>query len=274
MSTLQVVSPHPVARAVRAILSNLEEQPTLTPAPHINETFNRLVTIARTTPADAEAEEILAQVDEDGGLQRLHTLCAEGETALEFAWGEKLRTSANPAPLLAQFPYLAEYRLLATLETQFLRRLSPHARRVLFVGSGPLPLTSWQMATRHDLQVEMLDLNQKAHLCAMGWLEKLPGHQNLNCLHTDLFDLTDFSSYDAVILAAMVGRTRTEKEQVLTHLSRYMKPGQPLVARSTHGLRRLLYPQLHICPASGFKLEDAYHPTGKVVNSILLATRQ
>ncbi|MBI1309300.1 MAG: hypothetical protein GC129_05580 [Proteobacteria bacterium] len=261
----------PSAHAVRKVMARLEGLPDLTPSAAATSAFNCLVGMARRRVPTAVAADIVSTLSQTGELSRLHTLCARGEAGLEHAWSTRLNTSANPSALLATFPYMAEYRTLVAQEVALLRKTFPSAQRVLFVGSGPLPLSPWLMSARHGLTVDMLDKDASAHHCALPWLQKLPGHQNLRCLHADILHMNNFSAFHAVFLGAMVGTTQDEKRTILSHLHTAMLPGQPLLARSAKGLRQLLYPQLPA--AAGFRLAGSTRAGGKVINSTLLLIR-
>lgn len=58
----------------------------------------------------------------------------------------------------------------------------------------------------------------------------------------------DLSAFDVVYLAALVGNTKAQKDEIIKAVSSRMKPGALLVMRSAHSLRSLLYPVLSILP--------------------------
>jgi nicotianamine synthase len=58
------------------------------------------------------------------------------------------------------------------------------------------------------------------------------------CAEAGSCDLRDF---DVVYLAALVGSTQAEKEELLKGVVGQMREGAILVIRSAHGLRRVLY---------------------------------
>jgi nicotianamine synthase len=58
------------------------------------------------------------------------------------------------------------------------------------------------------------------------------------CAEAASCDLMDF---DVVYLAALVGSTQGEKEELLKGVVGMMREGAILVVRSAHGLRRVLY---------------------------------
>lgn len=54
----------------------------------------------------------------------------------------------------------------------------------------------------------------------------------------------DLRTFDVVYLAALVGSTKAQKEEIISDVSSRMRPGAFLVMRSAHSLRSLLYPVL------------------------------
>lgn len=64
----------------------------------------------------------------------------------------------------------------------------------------------------------------------------------------------DLYKFDVVCLAALVGETQCQKQQILARVVQSMRPGAMMLLRSAHGLRSLLYPvscHLPFVPALG-----------------------
>jgi nicotianamine synthase len=262
-----------LAVEVRAVLARLEAMPDLQPSPQVDGLFGDVVGLARQSPRAYVARRLIQLLEADGSLARLYRVCAEGETRLEQEWARRLAAHAQPAALLSSFPYIREYKSLVKAEVALLRRVRPQASRVLFVGSGPLPLSAWLMASVHGLQVDMLDMDANAHSCAMGWLKRLAGHEKLRCIHAALNDTADFKGYNAVVLGAMVGADQPAKDEALKQVEQRLIPGQVLLARSTEGLQSLLYPQARFSPSMGLRPVARWRPRGSAVNSVNVAVK-
>lgn len=133
-------------------------------------------------------------------------------------------------------------------------------RRIAFIGSGPLPLTSLcishllgcqKHAIHHapmngntdSLFVLNIDHNpaavtQSQALCR--WLGTRAA--GLEFLCTDAKSpVQDLSNFDVVYLAALVGSSQVEKEELLVSVVGRMRIGALLVIRSAERLRRLMY---------------------------------
>lgn len=79
----------------------------------------------------------------------------------------------------------------------------------------------------------------------------------------------DLSAFDVVYVAALVGMSAVEKEDVV----RKMKRDALVVLRSAHSLRALLYPMVDVAALHrlGLQVELVLHPWNRVVNSVIVA---
>jgi nicotianamine synthase len=171
---------------------------------------------------------------------------------------------------------------LSRLELNALLSITPNPpSAIAFLGSGPLPLTSICLATllhptTPGLRILNIDhdpaaIKVSARLCAT-----LPGPQSavqeFKCASaTDA--ATDLATFDVVYVAALVGMSAAEKEEVVRSVVRKMKRGALVVLRSAHSLRGLLYPVVDVAGLErvGLKVEVVVHPWNRVVNSVIVA---
>lgn len=260
--------------AVMTSYQGLKALGDLAPGEAANRMFGQLVTTARAAVRTNEATSILAEIDGSIGLGSLHMLCAEGEFAMEQHWAKRIKAAANPKKEVKVFPYWANYLKLAALEVKALRAVMPHAKKVLFVGGGPLPLSSFIMAKHYGFDLTNMDISRDAIDCAMDWMAPALGDMDIPCLHTDVNDFTDFGQFDVVIMAALVGLDKAAKHKVTTHLHQHMRADQLLMVRSVRGLRALLYPVVKAEDLAGFEVVKTVHPRGEVINSVMLARKK
>lgn len=125
------------------IIINLKTIDDLEPNPKINRLFEELIHLI----IPYQPDNILSLLMKDQYLLRnysiLHKICASAEYQLERHWANKIILSRNPKETLTQFPYYSNYVRLISKEVGLLRRLNKNRiERAVFVGSGPLPLTS------------------------------------------------------------------------------------------------------------------------------------
>jgi nicotianamine synthase len=196
-------------------------------------------------------------------------------------------TTGSTRELLASFPYHQNYIDLSRLEcctleaflpsTCLSRRSSP--KNVAFIGSGPLPLTSFCILDIYpEAHVYNIDRDQPALNLSQKLAQELGYGSRMSFSCEDispdsLVTTTDWSQFDVVFLAALVGMDTSSKIPILAHLARKLKPGTLLVARSAQGLRGVLYPVLELgenLQRVGYEILGELHPWTKVVNSIVV----
>jgi nicotianamine synthase len=261
---------------VRHTLCRLHERlaaaATLEPGPAVDALFAELVWLVRHSPGE-HAEQVLSDPIVRALQPSLHRLCSAGEYHLERAWAARILASADPLRELRRFPYYDNYRQLTRLEHHALEGLGlGRIRRVAFVGSGPLPLSSILLSQEFGLRVDNLDVDRGA-IELSARLAAALGLDDLGFLHSDLLDWTALEAYDLVVLAALVGLDRSEKLRVLDHLGVHMSPGALLLVRTSHALKALLYPTVHVDDLVGFVPQLVVQPLNDVINSIIVAQR-
>jgi hypothetical protein len=245
----------------------------LRPGAEVNALFGRLVRLVVTTPLD-RALPALAHPDVRAIAGRLRALCCQSEYELELHWARRIAQSCSPRDELARFPYTANYRELSRMERAVLAdgAVERPVGRVAFVGSGPLPLTSFQLAADLGVAVHNLDRDEQA-IAASTRLAAALGVEGVSFHHIDVGPATDLAPYDLVVLAALVGPTPDDKRRVLSALAASMAPGALLLARSARGLRTLLYPAIDVDGLVGFDVLGVVHPVHEVINSVILARK-
>lgn len=127
--------------------------PSLDPSPEVNALFSALV--GTVSKAYVNAVALTQAAEEDAELQAiipsLILVCARAEGRMERWWALRIAddtTSKHCTPVTA-FPYYENYQQLTRLEHNFLIGLGALPRFCLFIGSGPLPLTSALLAQEH-----------------------------------------------------------------------------------------------------------------------------
>lgn len=153
--------------------------------------------------------------------------------------------------MLLAFPYHSNYVDLVRLEMNALTSALPDLCPLKFaiLGSGPLPLTSlciWEQLSSHSRYVTCHNVDQdmqanisSSKLCrALGHDQGVMTFQQATAGNSDV----DYSRFDVVYLAALVGECSRQKLRILVDIVKCMRPGAVVVMRSAHSLRCLLYP--------------------------------
>ncbi|KAF9732717.1 nicotianamine synthase [Paraphaeosphaeria minitans] len=274
-------------REIRSIYQQLAPLTSLAPCDCVNALLTRLVTLC-VQPYSPDIVDHFYRIDAATALcHDLQNLCAIAEGELERHWAQKILQDAGPhaAPHaharsdLTSFPYHANYLSLSHLETSLLAPFLARApSNIAFVGSGPLPLTSFCLLARFPTAIiHNIDRDADALAMSSALAEKL-GHADRTTFACE--DATDaaggrtrWEEFDVVFLAALVGMRSSEKVGVLRGLRARLRVGTVVVCRSARGMRRVLYPVLELSEelqSAGFEILAEMHPWDGVVNSVVI----
>ncbi|KAK1678201.1 hypothetical protein QYE76_039049 [Lolium multiflorum] len=268
-----------LVQKITGLHAAISKLPSLSPCPDVNALFTDLVT-ACVPPSPVDVTKLGPEAQ--GMREGLIRLCSEAEGKLEAHYSDMLAAFDNPLDHLGMFPYYSNYINLSKLEYELLARYVPGGiapARVAFIGSGPLPFSSFVLAARHlpDTVFDNYDLCAAANDRASKLFRADKGVGSRMSFHTaDVADLRgELAAYDVVFLAALVGMAAEEKAKVIAHLGAHMADGAALVVRSAHGARGFLYPIVdpEDIGRGGFEVLAVCHPDDDVVNSVIIARK-
>lgn len=252
------------------------ERTDLRPAPDTDAAFGELVGLCCFPPAGC-TEGVLAQVAPHSDA--LRTLAATGEGHMEDHWAGRIAAAPDPRAELDRFPYLGNYHDLVRLELAALTAVGlPAPRRVVVLGSGPLPLTGLVLATGHGAQVLHVDRDRAAVAAGDAVTAALGADGRVRSLVADLDDpqlspalADELGRADLVLVGALVGPDAATKAAITARLTTATGPGTTLLVRSAAGLRTLLYPEIVPADLPALDVLLEVHPRTDVVNSVLVA---
>jgi nicotianamine synthase len=241
----------------------------LEPSAMVNKLFHMLVDLALLLPAKH-----VAGLD-PSLIERSRQVCAEGEARLEAHWAQGLSSGDASLP---EFPYLSNYTKLVDWEYQLLERLllkrapDSAAKRVVFAGCGPLPLTALLLGrAAPELQLTCFDRDPTAvqaarQVCAQLGPELLIRFEVADAL------TYNYSSADLVIAAALIGDSTATHTRLLSRVGETAGPDALVAVRTVAADgRQLLYRR--VCLTSvppSLAVVGEYHPPPEVVNSLLV----
>ncbi|KAL2130457.1 hypothetical protein VTI74DRAFT_6368 [Chaetomium olivicolor] len=281
--------------------AKLLELPNLRPGNSINQLLGNLVSVCSEIYDRDVVDRVLSHPSIQALLPSLRQICAQAEACLELHWTEHILSgqSARPDDVLARlktFPYYENYEDLTRLELcAILSTTKNPPKRVAFIGSGPLPLTSLCLlqalkgdallkgmsAPGKDEQPVVLNVDCDSSAIAASLSLCLALGETGRGMEFICAEATspekDLVEFDVVYMAALVGISQAEKEGIILEVVDRMRKGALLVARSSWGLRTCLYPEVDL--ATGRLLERlepcvVVHPYGQVVNSVIVAKLQ
>ncbi|KAF2200985.1 Nicotianamine synthase [Delitschia confertaspora ATCC 74209] len=302
-----------LAVEIRTIHQTLAaHQHDLRPCPTVNVLLTNLVELCVTPRNDTSARLVLAYLEEEE-LADLRRWCGIAEGKLERKWAREMaalcglkneqETPSSPArqSILYSFPYYENYLDLARLEhsilSSFLPLPSPSCsssakiENIAFIGSGPLPLTSFCLAdllgkTERDKAWRIWNVDRDAEALSLSSaLATRLGYDSETMVFVndevgggdeeaeDREQGVKWEDMNVIFLAALVGLNNAAKLTILRELVTQLKPGTLVLARSARGLREVLYPVLELNSAiedMGFEVLAEVHPWTKVVNSVVV----
>ncbi|KAK4162697.1 putative nicotianamine synthase [Cladorrhinum sp. PSN259] len=281
--------------------SKLLQLPHLRPDDAINQLLGKLVSICSEIHDQDIVTQVLNNTSVQAVLPSLRHICAESESCLELHWAEHILQGQSQEEVfdrLKAFPYYDNYEDLTRLELcSILSATHAAPRRIAFIGSGPLPLTSLcllrslkndtlvkSMTKLHDLKdqpeqppivlnVDYDEVAISASLKLSLALGEAGKGMEFICAEASSAS-KDLTEFDVVYMAALVGISQAEKENIMLEVVSRMRKGALLVVRSSWGLRTCLYPEVDLATESLLKRLElcvVVHPYGQVVNSVIVA---
>ncbi|GAB6902869.1 nicotianamine synthase family protein [Kineosporia succinea] len=267
-----------LAARVATIYENLRQQPGLAPSIVVDRLFTELVGLCEDDGGDlsARAARVLSDERVASRLSGLHEVCAEGEYLMEIHWSRRIAVAEKPREVLEHFPYLGNYRELTRLEINLLRCFGVEpsaARRICFLGAGPLPLSAVCLHEELGVMVDVVDRSAEAVALGAACVNALLGHGAVRFHQAEAAEFEAVAGADVVVLGALAGLDPAEKNAILAALRQRLSPGAVLLVRSAAGLRRLLYPAVGTQELSGWEKLGVLHPLNDVINSVIVLRR-
>ncbi|CAK7329226.1 unnamed protein product [Dovyalis caffra] len=278
MAALQISNPESqisselLVSRIMQIHASISKLGSLRPSKQVNGLFSNLVKLCippSSIDITALPEEVQAM------RESLINLSGHAEGLLELEFATFLIKTTRPMDNLNLYPYYGNYVKLANIENRILNEsMVVQPKKVAFVGSGPMPLTSFIMAKHHmkSTHFDNFDINKAANdvarqiVASDAELEKRMKFETC-----DIMEVKEaLREYDCIFLAALVGMSKVHKVKVLGHIRKYMKEGGVLLVRSAKGARAFLYPVVEEQDFLGFELLSIFHPTDEVINSVVL----
>ena len=221
---------------IHALLGDLtDDRIDNDPDPIYRSHFERINRLAAVHVADEIAQRLLSDPELRAAIRRISHLKRINSLRLEIKCAESIIADPDPWARLEQFVYYPNYVELARMEY---RGAKLNARdRVVFLGSGPLPLSLICLYGRYG--VESTGIEQAPEYAALsGKLVKtlgLDGH--IRIIHGNHLSLPLKGRYRLV----MVGADALPKEEIFSHLAKALSPGEMISYRIYEkGLRRFL----------------------------------
>lgn len=236
-----------------------------------------VVNIAMTNLVNSAMHGTKTELDsiDTSTILRIRDISAKAETEMEKFWAKRIIASPDAATALASFPYLDNYTELTKRELKLVKEsgLSLNSSHItLMIGSGPLPLTAFEMHRQSGAVIDHVDSSSEAiELC-----EKI---SQILSMQSDHYHATGEGvvldkKYDLILLAALAGSTQREKQVIINNVLPALAANGRIVVRSARGSRELLYPAVDAKSLQHVTLLGECHPDDHVINSVLVYERK
>ncbi|OMP10287.1 Nicotianamine synthase [Corchorus olitorius] len=264
-----------IVESIIQLHDSISKLESLRPSKQVNSLFTHLVKLC-TLPSNIDIEALPQDIKDI--RENLILLCGRAEGLLELEFATFLSKIPQPLNNLNLFPYYGNYVKLAGLEYRILSENGVvQPKKVAFVGSGPMPLTSFVMATHHmkSTHFDNYDIDEAANDVARKIVASdVEFEKRMQFVTRDIMEVREkLGEYDCIFLAALVGMSKEEKLKIVAHVRKYMKAGGFLLVRSAKGARAFLYPVVEEHDLQGFDLISIFHPTNEVINSVVLVRK-
>lgn len=240
----------------------------LAPSAHVN---NVMTTLVHSIIHDSKTT--ISSLDPIVKLN-VRQISSDAESEMEKYWARRVIDSSDPESELQNFPYLDNYieltrRELELVETSGLSLNSSHV--ALIIGSGPLPLSAFEMNRQSGVQVDHVDSSHEAIALCRDISTALGVESTY--YYALGHEVVPDKKYDLVLVAALAGASTDDKQRIIDNILPFLKHDGRIVVRSAKDNRELLYPAIEATELSGVRLLEEYHPTDYVINSVLVYER-
>jgi hypothetical protein len=213
--------------------------------------------------------DLVVEAAEGSGLLRVcQSRFGPFETLLEQSVAQEVlrltgRTFSNTGDILHN--YRQRYHTLAAREVR-LADLTPDDR-VLFIGSGPLPISAMEYVVHAGCTVDAVDCLAEPVEFSTNVIAELELASRLRVLHSAGEDVP-VGAYDAIIIGVLA----EPKAVVLDHLDAEARDDCRIVCRTTRGMREFIYPRALPRRLRRFRPADFDGAAGDQVISLQLLT--
>ena len=207
----------------------------------------------------------------DSEIDKLQKICSASEFELEKYWAKRIINSDDPQKELQNFPYTKNYKDLSRLKWFSIKGCSEHLiHKILFIGGGPLPMTSIVLANDFGLSSTILDIDKTAAELSTCLIEKLNLQDKIKIINSSGETFDKYSDYNIIFVAALAGSDEKDKEKIFDQINNQAKDHIHVLARSSWANRTLLYKPLSESIFKKFKPIIQINPFNDIVNSIVI----
>jgi len=227
---------------IREINELLQKEVDLSPANQlVTNMIKRLSLHLRSHYLPEEVQAVLSNEYIRMNQRNLQDKLSEAEFLVELGDSLHICQSEDSAlDNIQRLSYWNIYMALVSEELSTLRRITradgqTEKSRIVFVGSGPMPLSPIIMHLIGDVEVLCLEIDSVAYETSFFLLERMGLGNKVTVLMENGTEF-DYSSYNRIFVASLV----TDKLGVLNQIKR-TSPDSLVVVRTAEGMKRIMY---------------------------------
>lgn len=236
----------------------------LFPNDEVNSLFSELVKLS--------LDDQLTHDLSENEISQIQKLSSQSEYLMEVYWANKIINSDDPVNELKNFWYYDNYVDLTRMEWNGLISCNPdiHEKQVLFIGSGPLPLTAILLARDYDCNITLLDIESEAIELSKKLITALGLIDKFSFIKADASVFHGYSDFNVIFVAALAGIDNHTKDQIVLNINNNASIDSNILMRSSYANRKILYKPISENIFKILKPIMEIRPYNEVVNSVLI----
>lgn len=259
---------------ILSIHGELSSAKDLKPSERINTAFSELVGMVQDTPADL-SKDILNDKEIRRIKDDLRRMSSKAESELELFWVKNALKSSDAQKILSIFPYYMNYEKMTDLEIESMQLCDVHGNhKALFVGSGPLPLSSIMMARKCGISIDNLDMDKEACTLSKKLVERVGLSGVISTIKGNILDIQDLTGYQTIFITALTGENEHEKTRIIDHVVARSKKNTHIVMRSVSDLGTLLYPEITSAQLKDIEVIRRSQSPRDIINNIIIGKKK
>jgi len=253
----------------------LQQELDLSPAnQQVTNIIRRFLNQLRSHYLPEEVEAVLSNEYIRMNQKKLQDKLSEAEYLVELGDSRRIRESENSVlEMITRLPNWNIYKALVSEELSVLSRFTHQDSAkspIVFVGSGPLPLSPIMLHLYGDVEVICVEKDAAAYDASSSLLERMGLGSKVSVVLVNGAQF-DYSAYSRIFVASLVINKREVLEQI-SHTS-----PDPLVAiRTAEGMKQIMYEAIDESQLNkqGWQIVGRTHPKENlVINSTLFLDR-
>lgn len=273
MSNIQKIEAAPLIAELRCIytlIRNLEEKDILeSSSPDLQAAFKRLDELAALEVDEKSIEEILKNPEFDSLLPAISCFRFSYNLKLEIEKAKDLLGSPDPWETLKGFTFYPNYLQLAN--TEYAGSCLKPEDCVLFLGSGPLPLSLITLCHEHSVQGTGIEQNMERANLSREVISRLGLSGKIEIIKGNHFSLPLKTCFNLYMIAAQA----EPKQEIFEHLAKVLPEGSKVSYRIYEkGFRKILDSSSLFEPPAGFEEYLRVQPKHPVNNTVVFLRRK